>query len=211
MSGVSGNTGFLGIPVCTALYGAEGAILALLYDLGASIYIATLGLSAYQAHSPTAKSTGGLLRTLRGQLVNPLFLSLGLGLGLALAGWQIPAILRPPLASLSNAVIPLMMLILGGLIYNSALQYSIDKRGVVLLGVLKLLIMPTLTWLAIGFLPIAGVPRGVAIIEAAMPSAIVSVTFASRYQADENLSASGTMLTTLLSVLTIPFFAVAVH
>ncbi len=71
--------------------------------------------------------------------------------------------------------------------------------------------MPGLTWLVVQLLPMAGMPRGVAVIEAAMPSAVMAVTFASRYNADENLAASATMITTLLSVLTIPIFAAIVQ
>jgi len=210
VSGVSGNTGFLGIPVCTALYGSQGAILALLYDLGASVYLFTLGLSVYQKNVQSHASAQVRFRLLIKQLVSPIFIALILGMGLSLAGWQLPPVLRMPFESLSNTAIPLMMIILGGITYNSALQHSADKRSVILLGFLKLLIMPGLTWLVVQLLPMAGMPRGVAVIEAAMPSAVMAVTFASRYNADENLAASATMITTLLSVLTIPIFAAIV-
>jgi predicted permease len=211
VSGVSGNTGFLGIPVCTALYGSQGTILAVLFDLGASVYLLTLGLSVYQNNAQGHASAQERFRLVIKQLVNPIFIALILGMGLSLAGWQLPTVLHMPFESLSYTAIPLMMIILGGIIYNSALQYSADKRSVILLSFLKLIIMPGLIWLVVQLLPIAGIPRGVAVIEAAMPSAVMAVTFASRYKADEKLAASATTITTLLSILTLPIFAAIVH
>ena len=211
VSGVSGNTGFLGIPVCTAIYGSQGTILALLYDLGASVYLYTLGLNAYQNNTQNRVPIQVRLRLLIKNLLSPIFIALFLGMGLALAGWQIPTFLRMPFESLSNTAIPLMMIILGAITYHSVLQYIADKRSVILLSFLKLLIIPALIWLLVQLLPIAGIPRGVAVIEAAMPSAVMAVTFASRYQADEKLAASATTITTLLSILTLPIFAAIVH
>jgi predicted permease len=211
VSGVSGNTGFLGIPICTALYGSQGTILALLYDLGASVYLLTLGLSVYQKNAQIHATARERFHLLKKNLVSPIFIALILGMGFSLAGWQIPTVLRMPFESLSNTAIPLMMIILGGITYNSILQYSANKRSVILLSFLKLLIMPSLVWLVVQLLPIDGIPRGVAVIQTAMPSAVMAVTFASRYNADEKLAASATTITTLLSVLTIPIFAAIVH
>jgi predicted permease len=211
VSGVSGNTGFLGIPICTALYGSQGTILALLYDLGASIYLYTLGLSVYQKNDQIRTSAQERFGLLKKNLVSPIFIALFLGMAVSLAGWQIPTFLRMPFESLSSTAIPLMMIILGGITFNSVHQYSADKLSVILLSFLKLLIMPGLIWLVILFLPITGISRGVAVIETAMPSAVMAVTFASRYNADEKLAASATMFSTLLSVLTIPIFAAIVH
>lgn len=209
--GVSGNTGFLGIPVCAALYGSEGAILALLYDFGASIFLLTLGLAAFQQPAQIAGRMGSLLRTGVRHLVNPLLVSLLLGLGVALAGWSIPPILRQPLESLSNTVIPLMMLMLGGMIYNFALQPGWAGRDVFLLTFLKLVCLPALTLLAVNLLRLPVVARGVVVIEAAMPCAVSAAVFAERYNADKRLAASAVMVTTLLSALTVPVFTIIVR
>ncbi len=207
VSGVSGNTGFLGIPVCTALYGSHGAILALLYDLGASVYMLTIGLSAYQNNVQRRASAQMRFGLLIKQLMNPIVVAFILGIGMSLVGWQFPSVLRVPLESLSNTTTPLIMVTLGGITYHSALRYNSEKhRGVILLSILKLFIMPGLTWIVVQLLPLSGMSRGVAVIEAAMPSAVAAVTFASRYYADENLAASATMVTTLLAIITIPIF-----
>jgi malate permease and related proteins len=209
VSGVSGNTGFLGIPICTAIFGSQGTILAILFDLGASFYLLTLGISAFQKTGQSGDTRRMQLKLFLQQFYSPIFIALVLGLGIALSGWQMPAVLLSPLESLANIAIPMMMLILGGLIYNTALNHRMDKPGLILLGLLKLAILPGLTWLVVSYLPMAQTSQGVAVIEAAMPSAIMAVTFATRYNADDNLASSATMLTTLISLLTVPIFAAA--
>lgn len=209
LSGAAGNTGFLGIPACTAIFGAQGAILALLFDLGASFYFYTLGIGAFQKAEDIQTSGSMRLKLVLKQFYSPIFIALVLGLGFALVGWQLPTYLQIPLQSLSAIAIPMMMLILGGVIFNTAMGHHVDKLGVAVLGFLKLAILPALTWLAVSYLPLTATSRGVAVIEAAMPSAIMAVTFAARYNADENLASSATMLTTLISLFTIPIFAAA--
>ena len=210
VSGTVGNTGFLGIPICTALYGSQGAILAVLYDLGASVFFMTIGLNAFQVSDSARGSPARVFLASLKQLVNPLLLALVLGLGVALAGWAVPPILRQPLEGLSNTVVPLMMLMLGGMIYDVAAQPSSWNGRVLILTLLKLFLLPGLAWLTVGLLPLPSLVRGVIVIEAAMPSAIFAVVFAERYNADKSLAASATMLTTLLSMLTVPVFAILV-
>jgi predicted permease len=209
VSGTSGNTGFLGIPICSAIFGAQGAILAILFDLGASFYLYTLGIGAFQNNSQSKNSSWMRLKLFLKQFYSPLFIALVLGLLFALSGWHMPTILQIPLESLANSAIPMMMLILGGLIYNTATTRRVDRQSLSLISILKLAILPGLTWLVVSFLPLAQTSRGVAVIEAAMPSAIIAVTFAARSNADDNLASSATMLTTLISLFTIPIIAAA--
>ncbi|NLW71271.1 MAG: AEC family transporter [Chloroflexi bacterium] len=207
LSGSTGNTGFLGIPICTAIFGSHGTILALLFDLGATFYFFTLGISPFQ-RTDDLKLTGlSRLRLMLKQLVSPTLIALLLGLGLDLLGWQLPDYIRLPVSSLAAIAIPVMMLILGGVIFDTAKNHCIDKIGVVVIGLIKLVILPGLMWLLVTFLPLTATARGVVVLGSAMPSAIMGVTFAARYGADENLASSATMLTTLISLLTIPLIA----
>src|SRR5690606_12979168 len=43
-----GNTGFIGIPLCAALYGSEGALYAAVFDTGTAIMLWTLGTFVLQ-------------------------------------------------------------------------------------------------------------------------------------------------------------------
>jgi predicted permease len=210
VSGATGNTGFLGIPICTALFGNQGTILALLYDLGNSIYLLTLGLGAFQKEDAQRSSPGKQILTIVKRFCNPIIVALLIGAGFSLAGIQMPDMLESSIRDLSGVAIPVMLLLLGGLIYNSFLTNKVDGRNALLPGLLKLIAIPVLTWAAVSFLSLSPMASGVAVIQAAMPSSVTAVTFASRYKADDNLASSITMLTTLVSILTIPIFAAAV-
>ncbi len=211
VSGVTGNTGFLGIPICAALYGSQGTILAVLFDLGASIYLFTLGIGAFQNSGQFTDSSPARKSLLIKQIFNPIFIALLLGVAISLSDRRLPSFLEYPLNSLSNTAIPIMMLILGGLIYNTYLDYHVGNRKLIFLSLFKLIILPLLTWVAILSLPLTDTSREIAVVQAAMPSAIMAATLAARYNADASLAANATMITTLVSMLTIPIFAFIVH
>ncbi len=137
VSGVTGNTGFLGIPICAALYGSQGTILAVLFDLGASIYLFTLGIGVFQNSGQFTDSSPARKSLLIKQIFNPIFIALLLGVAISLSDKRLPLFLEYPLNSLSNTAIPIMMLILGGLIYNTYLDYHVGNRKLILISFLS--------------------------------------------------------------------------
>jgi predicted permease len=209
VSGASGNTGFLGIPICTAIFGSQGTILAILYDFGASIYLLTLGIGSFQNSEQIQGSRSKRFISALKRIFNPILIALAIGLVISLNRIKIPDMAMFALKDLSGITIPVMLLILGGLIYNSFQKKRADSRGPMMIGVLKLMVVPILTWLVVSYLPLSATSQSVAVVEAAMPSAVTAVTFATRYQADEDLASFTTMLTTLVSIFTIPIFVAA--
>lgn len=57
------NTAFLGIPICSAIFGPQGAVYAVLYDFGTGLIILTLGIW---------ELTGGNFGHWRPLILNPL-------------------------------------------------------------------------------------------------------------------------------------------
>jgi len=117
----------------------------------------------------------------------------------------LPAWLGQSLSVLAAAVGPLMLLSVG-----MALRWQSGwlSRLPLLLPVLliQLLLMPLIAWgAAIG----VGMPANLlapAVIEGAMPTMVLGLVICDRFKLDTGLYAEAVTLTTLLSLLTLPFW-----
>lgn len=70
--------------------------------------------------------------------------------------------------------------------------------------ILKLFVGPLLVWLPISMMEMSKIQLKVAMLEAAMPSAMLSVALATKYGCDSQLASKLVFITTLVSIVTIP-------
>lgn len=76
--------------------------------------------------------------------------------------------------------------------------------AVALVATVKLLIMPVLVWVPTGLVDIPLWQIEVAVLEAAMPSAMLTVVLASSYGCDARFACKLVLATSVLSVVTVP-------
>jgi len=197
-----GNFSYLGIPVLSQTFGSWAQVVAIQFDLLASTPILfTVGIILARFYGHASKEMHALLSLLR---VPPIWAAL-VGLLLSFFAIPMPVWLDSALASLSAAVVPLMLLAVG-----MALRWQSGwmARIPVLLPALsiQLLLMPLIAWAAaIG----VGLPEtylAPAIIEAAMPTMVLGLVICDRFKLDVALYAEAVTLTTLVSLLTLPLW-----
>jgi predicted permease len=109
---------------------------------------------------------------------------------------------------LGNLAIPLMLLILGIQLSRASLQ----GQWSVMMGAsfIRLLGGALVGFLLAFLLGLGGVTRQAAIVEAAMPTAVVASVLATEFNSDAKLVSSIIVLSTLLSILTLPFIILLV-
>lgn len=193
-----GNTGFIGLPLCAALFGAKGALLAAVFDAGLDFTIWTVGVMLLQEKRKLTLS--GLK-----ELVNiPMFAIAG-GLLIAVLGLEPPVIVKQLTGSLAKLASPLAMIYIGMLI--PVLLHNKKRVTLPMLGLplaMKLIVFPLVTASLLFFFAIDQELAHVTLIQTAMPTiAMASILFA-RYAADEEMGAMTTVFSTLLGLLTIP-------
>lgn len=190
------NTAFMGYPINYAIFGDEGFIYAVLYDVGASILIWTLVISML------SREGGGGIDWRR--MMNPATLAVILGLAVRLLSIRIPEIVLEPLRTMGGATIPLAMLLVGSRLLEPP-EDSISLRGTFLsLSIIRLLLMPAIAFALGTLFNLDPVVRGVLILETAMPAMASTPILAEKYGGDARYAASGVFITTLLSLLTVP-------
>ena len=194
-----GNTGFLGYPVTIAAFPGHGQALAtavMIDQFSMALPLYSLGVVIAASCSSTRINWRHLFEFLK----FPLFLSAIVAI--ALHNMHIPDVVIKSIQLLGMATVPLAMISLGLSIKRSSLK-SATLPSVAAL-ILKMALLPILTYIGFRVVGAGGVIRNVSVLEASMPSAIMAGVIAGRYKANESFVAAATFLMTLTSLITIP-------
>jgi len=184
------NSGNLTLPLARLAFGEPGLQAAAVIFVTMAILNSTVGLWI-------AKGENGFSEVVRMPLV---YGSVG-GLLLALSGETLPRMLMEPIEMLGAMAIPLMLLNLGMQLRNLSIddyQHSVVIVGIRICGGLLFAL------LFVSLFGVDGVERKVLVLGSIMPSAVINVMMAQRYQTDPSLVASAVVLGTLTSLVTIP-------
>jgi predicted permease len=204
-----GNTGFIGIPLCTALFGAKGALLAAVFDTGMDIVIWTYvvfmlsGSPAKRAVSLKERAAI-VLDGLRTVCNAPM---LAVAAGLLLSGLQVkpPAMAMQLLGMLGAVTVPLAMLYTGLLLAQLFRQKPKLRPGLLPMpAVVKLVALPAAVAGLVHALSVDADIAQVVITQSAMPTLTIASVIFAKCSADEELAAIVTAVTTVLSVAVIP-------
>jgi malonate transporter len=202
------NTGYLGVPLFLTAFGSERALPAIIstainaaLTMGAGIVLVEAALSHGTKWRAVAADVGRALAT------NPLVLAPLAGLVLSGAGVRLPVPLETFCNLLGSAAAPCALFALGLFLVGKPLAQNIPE--VAWITVMKLLAQPALTWLIGG--PILGMEPfwlGATVLLAALPTAALVFTLAQQYGVYVERASSAILVTTALSVVTIPLILI---
>ncbi len=190
------NSGFLGYPITLGVFGVNGLVRAIFYDLGSIFVFISLGIILLAIFGG---SKGEVIK--RALIFPPLW---GIILGLMANYFHVPMgfVVSDVLTFLSGAAIPLIMISLGlSLELKGIKEYLSDAAFV---SMVRLIISPALAVLIVSLFGLSGLERTVTIIEAAMPSAMLTVALTITYDLDIKLTAACVFFSTILSLITLP-------
>ena len=194
-----GNTGFIGIPLCAILLGPEGALYAAIFDAGVDFTIWTVGVFMLQ------KNNFFTVKTLK-SMVNIPLIAIAVGLTASYFHFNPPLLLKSLVDQLAALAAPLAMFYIGILVM--ALHESKVKQAngskVLLPIFVKLIILPGLVALLIGYLSLEMTIVKAVLIQSMMPTLTLASILFAKYSADEEIGAITTVLSTLFALITIP-------
>jgi malate permease and related proteins len=202
------NTAFVGIPVCTALFGPTGGLLAAIYDQGLNLPLLTLPPMEYaKDHSGAANKR--FRPNWRAIFLAPMVWGLVLGIAWRASGLGLPAWLVSPLSALGSATLPLSLVLVGSLAMPTTFRTALARPLLGFLGT-RLILVPLAALAVIWLLGFRGVGAQVAVLQTAMPASVVATVMAREYESDAALAASGALLSVVGCLLTIPMIAVLI-
>ncbi|MBQ3888971.1 MAG: AEC family transporter [Clostridia bacterium] len=194
-----GNMGYMALPLCEALLGAEG------------VFYCSAGVVAFNiisfTHGVRLMTKDGDHKEpfrLRRLVLNPGVISVMIGLPLFLLGVKLPAIPQKALDYVASLNTPLAMIFLGTYIANTNLKSLFKEKNAFLVALLKLVVLPLIMYGVFRLVGITGTLLTALMISASTPSANNTVMFSAKYGKDTGLASQIVAMASLLSVFTIP-------
>lgn len=190
------NPMFIGIPVAELLLGSQGVFYIALSNVFFNLLLFTYGVWRLKAGEKNKLRWKDIVSA-------PLVVTL-LSLVIFIFRLPCPALIRDVLATASPATIPLSMVVIGASLGRVSPKEAFQEKSLYLVALLRLLVMPLLTWLLFFVLPVDPVLRAAMIIMSACPSGVIMSILCVQYEKDAEYASKGILLNTALSMLTIP-------
>ena len=195
---VFANTGFIGFPLTQVLFGSEGMLYAVIYNLLYNVFMYTCGLRLFDEER---SEKGGLKK----MLVDPLIISSVVSIALFLFGIENGGVVESFFSSLGNMAGPLSMMLVGSWLVGLDVMNILKKPICYIVSLLRLLVLPLLVYLVLSLITIDTVMRNTIVLISALPVGTLNVILAKKYGKDGKFANEATMQTLVFSVITIPF------
>ena len=202
MTAAYGNVGNAGIAISIFALGDQVLPIAVI----ALLAINVTGLSGGVALA--SAQTVSPWRAIFVALAAPMTAASGVALILNVFDVGVPVAVDRPVTLLADAMIPVMLLTLGiQLVRSQRSSFSIDLP---ISALAKLVIAPVAVWLATKPLGLGGDAAAVAVIQSAMPPAVLSALLATEHNLEPERVTNAVVLITLASIVTLPIVLVLV-
>ena len=200
------NMGFMGIPVIRGIFGDGAASTVTSYIVAFNILFYTFGYYLVDKAGEANQSNAAVPRvsSRMKRMLNPGFIGALISFAILVSGIHLPAAVGTFANYMGNATVPLSMLLIGANVFREGLLRILTDRKMYLFVLLKMLVFPVLIILILKQAGFHGMPFGVFAIELGMPVANVTVMAASESGADAAYCTKAIILTTLVSVVTVP-------
>lgn len=187
---VFSNSGNIGLPICLFAFGDAGLALGMAYFAVSSTCHVVLG-------GPLFSGSFSAKPFFRSPLVGAVIVTVSVvGLGIEVPVWVVRTT-----TLLGDIAIPLMLLTLG---VSLSKMHARSLGTTVTLALVRLGLGVGAGFLLTTLLDVHGLPRKVLILQASMPVGVLNYLFAQRYGRSPENVASLVLVSTLISVLSIP-------
>ena len=186
------NSGYMGIPLTQAIYGEAMLTNVLLFALPINIYLYSIGYCSLTKVKLTFK-----------KLLNPPLIAIGLGAIFGLSGLTLPDFAADFLSTASAPMGPCTMLILGMTLSEYNFKKLLKPNMNYVVSFLRLIAIPAVTVIVLKAVNLENVIMP-ALIVYSMPCGLNTVVFPKLVDEDCETGAALALISTALSMATIP-------
>ena len=198
-----GNVGFMGYPVVASIFGQQAVFYAAVLNVVNTFAVFTIG---------TILIVGDLNDGHRFQkkvLYSTPMLSAYLAMLIVAFGIDdIPSIISQPLTMIGNITVPAALLIIGSSMSQLSVRSMLGNMTVYTTTVFRLLLIPIGLYYLCSAMGFGSYVVNINTLVVAMPVATYGTILCLKYNRDTTLITETTLITTLLSMLTIPLLTI---
>lgn len=189
------NSGNFGLSANLFAFGEYALAQASVFFITSAVLTFTVGVLV------ASLGRSSLRVTLLGMLRVPAIWALAVAIAIVQTGTQLPVPLARTVHLLSQASIPVFMIVLGMQLYGRGIA---GPWGPVALGTgMRLVGGAAVGLVLVGIMGLTGTARQAGVLQSAMPSAVITIVLATEYDVEPAFVTSVVISTTLLSPLTL--------
>jgi hypothetical protein len=185
------NSGNYALPVVLFAFGREALGHASVYFVTSAILVYTVGVFVAASGAP------GTRRALTGVLRVPAIYAVAAAALVMLTGVVLPPAVMRPIGMLSDAALPIMLLVMGMQLERAVMPKQ--PMAVAIAVALSLAVGPIVGVGLSSLLGFSGPARQAAILLASMPTAVVTTVLALEFDLDPSFATSAVFVSTMLS------------
>ena len=203
MAGLS-NTLFIGIPVCTQLFGQASIPFVMIYYLGNTTFLQSAGILLIERSGRGERERGGAGRFLRDVFTKPPILGVLAAVVLLVLDLELPGPVTRFAGYIGDTVSPLALIYSGFIVYETGVKKLRLLPGLPAMLAVRLVAAPAVCWMSCRLFGVEGLARSVFLVESALPVVSQVPVMAGAYGADEKYAATGACLSILGCFVTLP-------
>ena len=195
---VFANTGFMGYPVLLDVFGQEAFFYASLIHMAFNFFVYTYAIMCL------TKGDDSEFKLNFKQLLTPGIILIFVGIFIYLFDIQLPSVLMDTINSVGSLTAPLSMMMIGSSLAVYPIKDSFTDWRSYVFAFVRLMIVPFVTMIMCRLLHIDAYYANITIITNAMPVGSMVLMLATQYNANVKIVTRNIVVSTLLSVITIP-------
>jgi len=195
---VFANTGFMGYPVLLDVFGQEAVFYASLIHMAFNFFVYTYAIMCL------TKGDDSEFKLNFKQLLTPGIILIFVGIFIYLFAIQLPSVLMDTINSVGSLTAPLSMMMIGSSLAVYPIKDSFTDWRSYVFAFVRLMIVPFVTMIMCRLLHIDAYYANITIITNAMPVGSMVLMLATQYNANVKIVTRNIVVSTLLSVITIP-------
>ena len=195
---VFANTGFMGYPVLLDVFGQEAVFYASLIHMAFNFFVYTYAIMCL------TKGDDSEFKLNFNQLLTPGIILSFVGIFIYLFDIQLSSVLMDTINSVGSLTAPLSMMMIGSSLAVYPIKDSFTDWRSYVFAFVRLMIVPFVTMIMCRLLHIDAYYANITIITNAMPVGSMVLMLATQYNANVKIVTRNIVVSTLLSVITIP-------
>ena len=193
-------SGFLGNPIAEGIYDQLGVLYTAIFLIPMRVVMWSVGTTYFVADAEVDKK-----KVLKNVLTHPCLVAIYLGLICMVTQIQLPRVITETVRYIGSCNSALTMFIVGTIQADVKLP-TIVNRHTITFSVFRLAILPAVA-LGLGrLLGLDNVSLGISVLMTGMPAGATAAIFAARYGSDAPFATKCVVMSTLLSMLSLPLW-----